>query len=309
MKGFFLQKTIFGIRQWATRLVYSNRFCKGLYKTWSAFHTKRRAVGRAFSGSTTDSSYTGSQELRAFTRYQIEFSNLPGWFLPQAQAAWDCFLAFQGQQDIHGNMLEIGVWKGKSAALSTLHARANESCIYVDRLMLSEFKETIGLIRQSNHLFLEVASESLPAMPQVMQRGATFRWIHIDGEHSGEAVWRDLAVADELLSDKGMLCIDDFPSCAYPQVNFAVVEFLAQHPHLTMVACGHNKGYICRAEIAPLYLVFIKDELHRQMKARGVDVTIWKSGRPADRNCFGITDRVELFDYRGPDWAPGKIEI
>jgi len=304
-----LKKTIFGIRQWATRLVYSNRFFKGLYKTSSAIHTKRRAMGRALSGSPTDGPSCGSEELRAFTRYQTEFSKIPGWFLPQAQVAWDCLLAFQGQQDICGNMLEIGVWKGKSAALSTLHARPDETCVYADRLMLSEFKDSMGLIRQSNNLFLEVLSEALPDMPQVMQKGSTFRWIHIDGEHSGEAVWQDLTVADGLLSDKGMLCVDDFPNCAYPQVHFAVVEFLDQHPHLTMVACGHNKGYICHADSAPLYLVFIKDELHRQMKARGAEVTIWKSGRPADRNCFGITDRVEMFDYRGPDWDPRKIEI
>ena len=76
-----------------------------------------------------------------------------------------------------------------------------------------------------------------------------------------------------------------------------------------MVACGHNKGYICRADRSNDYLVFIKNELHREMSARGAEVTIWKSGRPGDWNCFGITDRVEMFDYRGPDWNPLAIEI
>ena len=310
----FLKKAIFVIRQWSTRLVYSNnRFYLELYKTLMAVNAKRRAIVRvalqAFSGTTATDPFDTHEELRILTRYRQEFSELPGWFLWEAQVAWDCLLCFQDKQKIRGNMLEIGVWRGKSAALSTLHASQDETCAYIDRMMLAEFKNAIGLIRRSNNLFLEMSSESLPGMPEVMQMGSTFRWIHIDGEHSGESVRRDLTVAHRLLAEEGILCVDDFPSCAYPQINFAVTEFLRQHPNLTMFACGHNKGYICHAESAAKYLGFIKNELHREMSSRGAEVTIWKSGRPADSNCFGITDRVEMFDYRGPDWNPRLIEI
>ena len=179
----FLKKAIFVIRQWSTRLVYSNnRFYLELYKTLMAVNAKRRAIVRvalqAFSGTATDP-FDTHEELRILTRYRQEFSELPGWFLWEAQVAWDCLLCFQDKQDIRGNMLEIGVWRGKSAALSTLHARQDKTCAYIDR----------------------------------------------------------------------------------------------------------------------------------EMSARGAEVTIWKSGRPTDSNCFGITDRVEMFEYRGPDWNPRLIEI
>ena len=307
-----MYKLLFDIRQWATHLVYVNRFAAGLYKTVSMINATRRVWGlnMAKSFCKHSDSATENEPLKStYAHYQQTFSEVPGWFLPEAQAAWDCLLAFQTDQKIQGPLLEIGVWRGKSAALSTLHAEPNETCVYVDRLMLAEFKELIGRIRTSGTLFLEILSECLLSQPQVTKLGATFRWIHIDGEHSGEAVRNDLRVAESLLADDGMICVDDFPSSAYPQVNFAVVEFLSQHPQITMVACGHNKGYICRRESAPRYLQFIKNELHRDMVQRGSEVTIWKSGRPDDANCFGITDRVEQFDYRGPDWNPGTIEI
>lgn len=268
-----------------------------------------RAISKVFFRSAETGPIETNEKLRRFVRYKNEHSKLPGWFLDEAQAVWDCLLCFQGKKEIVGNMLEIGNWKGKSAACSALHAGQDETCVYVDRMILTELRDTIGSIRESNNLFLQVSSAVLPDLPQVMQMGPTFRWIHIDGEHSGEAVRRDLEVANHLLSEKGIICVDDFPSCAYPQINFAVTEFLSKHPSLTMIACGHNKGYICRQQSAIYYLTFIKNELHKEMCARGASVTIWKSGRPSDLNCFGITDRVEMFDYRGPDWNPREISI
>jgi len=311
--GSVLLESIFVMRQWATRLVYSNRFCRGLYKSFSAIQAKRRSIVRKASNlfSKTSSVPPTSTDPghRTLSRYRQQFSETPGWFLAEAQVAWDCLFCFQEQQHIHGNLLEIGVWRGKSATLSALHARSDETCVYVDPIMLAEFKDTIGLIRHPNSMFVESSSEVLPENPQVMQMGSTFRWIHIDGEHSGESVQRDLTVALDLIAEDGLICIDDFPSCAYPQIIVAVTEFLRQHPQSTMILCGHNKGYICCTSIAETYRKFIRDNLHREMSNRGANVTIWKSGRPSDWNCFGITDRVEKFDYRGPDWNPRKIEI
>lgn len=311
--GTFLPEYIFVMRQWATRLVYSNRFCRGLYKSVSAIRAKQRSITRAtsklFSKGYSAPPTEAGRIHRTLCRYRQQFSKTPGWFLDEAQVAWDCLFSYQEQQHICGNLMEIGVWRGKSAALSTLHARSDETCVYVDPIMLAEFKDTIGLIRHSNSIFVESSSEVLPETPHVMQMESTFRWIHIDGEHSGESVQRDLTVALGLIAEDGLICIDDFPSCAYPQIIVAVTEFLRRHPQLTMIMCGHNKGYICCESSSETYRKFIRDNLHREMSNRGADVTIWKSGRPSDWNCFGITDRVERFDYRGPDWNPRKIEI
>ena len=61
--------------------------------------------------------------------------------------------------------------------------------------------------------------------PELMQHRRSFRWIHIDGEHTGQAVGNDLAIAHELLADDGIICIDDFFNPAYAQVSAASFPF------------------------------------------------------------------------------------
>ena len=49
-----------------------------------------------------------------------------------------------------------------------------------------------------------------PRHPFVREAARDFRWIHIDGEHTAQAVSNDLAIAETLLSDRGILVLDDF---------------------------------------------------------------------------------------------------
>ena len=65
-------------------------------------------------------------------RYLKNYSRLDGWFWPDSIAIWDSLLSFQKSSGKMGHFLEIGVYCGKSAALSTLHSRENEACILVD---------------------------------------------------------------------------------------------------------------------------------------------------------------------------------
>ncbi len=137
----------------------------------------------------------------------------------------------------------------------------------------------------------------------------TFRWIHIDGEHTGAAVKHDLSLSRHLLRHDGIIVVGDFFSSAYPQITFEVIAFLRKNPKFKAFICGHNKAYLCRRASYQKYLHYVKNELYRDMKSRGVDqVTIWKTDLADDLNCFGITDRVQQFDYRGPDHRPLKIE-
>jgi hypothetical protein len=60
----------------------------------------------------------------------IDFNQLeekvPGFLTSQNAALWDSLLSYQAEQYILGNMLEIGVYKGRSALMSSLHLREKE---------------------------------------------------------------------------------------------------------------------------------------------------------------------------------------
>ena len=53
--------------------------------------------------------------------------------------------------------------------------------------------------------YMQEMSQFLPRHSFVREAARDFRWIHIDGEHSAQAVSNDLALAEMLLSDRGIL--------------------------------------------------------------------------------------------------------
>src|SRR4030095_347675 len=77
-------------------------------------------------------------DLVPFHRYRAEVGWIGGWVQEVATATWDSLLAWQAALEVRGNLVEIGVLKGKSAALMALHARPEETCVFVDAVLRQE---------------------------------------------------------------------------------------------------------------------------------------------------------------------------
>lgn len=208
------------------------------------------------------------------------------------------------------NFLEIGVWCGKSAALSTMYARAEETCLFVDLAIREEVRSRLRSIKSEKMIFSQMPSSELPATGLLQTHARSFRWLNIDGEHSGQAVTDDLRVASELVSAKGVIIIDDFFSPAYPQITAATFRWLQTRSlEFQLFLCGYNKAYLCRSSAFRLYAQFIKDHLSDEMAARiERPLTIWKSTHPSDLNAFGIWEWADM-KYRRPDWNRESIQI
>jgi hypothetical protein len=201
--------------------------------------------------------------------------------------------------------MEVGVWEGKSAALMALHCTETESCMFLDIRAMDGAKSRIEqVVPEAKCVFMQKNSRSVLQQPSILEMADRVRWMHIDGEHTAEAVMCDLQNADLLVARSGMVVIDDFFSPAYPQVTQAVFQFLATRPsRFCLVLCGFNKGYLCRPIAARSYLEFIKNSLYEEISSRGVsETTIWRTTEPSDMVTFGITDRYLNHKYRGPDW-------
>ena len=252
-----------------------------------------------------------SMQYSLLDRYLKDYSRLDGWFWPDSVAIWDSLLSFQKSCGVMGHFLEIGVYRGKSAVLSTLHAREDEACILVDPHIHRDLRPTIDPIKPSNVIYAQMRSTELLHSGAFTKHSGNFRWIHIDGEHTGMAVINDMNIANPLLNDDGVMIIDDFFNPQYPQITAAVFDWLRCHPiQLTPFLIGDNKGYLCRARSAHSYLSYVKDSLFDDMVARNrPNVSIWKTTPAADMNTFGITPRFENFNYVGPDWNRKTIEI
>ncbi len=249
-------------------------------------------------------------ELTAFDRYKNEFATLKGHFSDGAMVTWDILLSRQVTEAVAGDLLEIGVFSGKSATLIALHARATETVVLVDPILQREAIDAVEIIHPTHNILIRDISQNIRNHDAIAGRQGRYRWIHIDGEHSGPAVTNDLEIAETLLAPRGIISVDDFFTPAYPQVTAAVFAFLAtRRQRLQLFLCGYTKGYICRREDASEMLAFLRDKAKDEYDRRNFAVTIWKTSYPADLNCFGVTPRRRNMAYRGPDWEPDTIPI
>jgi predicted O-methyltransferase YrrM len=146
---------------------------------------------------------------------------IEGMLSPFSIAVMDMMLSFQESLPAKGDILEIGTYKGKSAALLGRHLRNQERLVLVDILdnldpaALAPFKSRTDFI-------LSDSSKLRKSLPRYRDRHRTFRFIHIDASHGYEETFRELELANELLAPLGIIFLDDFTNLNYSQ-NIAAI--------------------------------------------------------------------------------------
>ena len=230
--------------------------------------------------------------LRAmhFVRFQKEFANIPGYTMPESMSVWDFLLEFQSQTWEPAPMLEIGVFYGQSAMMLALHCKPKETILLIDPTdYVEEARKRLSSFGTSKFEIIKARSSAGQSWALASRYTHALRWIHVDGDHKAEAVWNDLSLANQLLADTGIICVDDFFSPGYPQVTYTVCQFLEQNrDQLQLFLCGYNKGYLARPGATQKYLKAIREGLAHAIRACGfTDFIIFKTDYPNAINAFG----------------------
>ncbi len=250
-----------------------------------------------------DSGYFLPSKINLFVEKGQE---VQGFFQFQNAALWDSLLSFQSEHYIIGNMLEIGVYKGRSALISSLHLREDEHFFLIDGTpFIEEAEANLSSILGLRGNYIQKMSYELTPEPFSSTRHCC-RWIHIDGEHTGRAVINDLEFSEQMLSDQGILILDDFFNPMYPQLTEAAFSFLSANKHkLSMFLCGWNKAYLARPLFAFNYRNFIRQALASELHQREIDdFMLTKTSTLDESTSFGIIDRFTDRDYYGLDSDP-----
>ena len=236
---------------------------------------------------------------------------ISGWFGVHSYALWRSLLDFQKAGGVRGDLFEIGVWRGRSAAVLASYQEEGETLylcdLKVDDVAIRAAFASIGAADRKV-VAISAPSSELPGRLDLRALHQSVRWLHIDGEHTGPAVYSELELAHRIVRPDGLVVIDDFFSPRYPANTTEVIRYLEKNPfHFRLLAVGFNKGYLCRPESLPRYMDFMASGMSRTLGGYGAKTTIFKTTGPWDTDAVGITDFVDdAGPIAGPDNEPQR---
>jgi hypothetical protein len=179
-----------------------------------------------------------------------------GWFHLYDALIIEALSEIQHGQDWTGPMMEIGVFHGKSAILLDLLRQQGEAIVCLDlfaddarRIFERNLRHHVG----SAHGCAIVSGNSQDYDAATLAAFAgRYRFYHIDGGHTFEEALHDLRLAPDILTEQGIVALDDVFVSAHPDVTTALYSFLKEKK-LKLFALSNNKGYLCTPDLAAFY--------------------------------------------------------
>lgn len=211
----------------------------------------------------------------------------------------DCSLAVALLRGIYGEdrptleacetVLEVGVWKGAWTSVILV----NFPQVRVDGVdpypgsasVRTEMEARLTNLGISDRFRLAVSLKELP--PEVR-----YSMIHIDGEHSEQAVTEDLAFASEHLVSDGVIIADDYRHSWFPGITSALFRFL-NAGEFKLFAVSGNKAYLARTPYADKYYCLLQDSF-----AGSISLPVWTHWRQWDGDKVGYVQSPDVYGQR-----------
>ena len=126
-------------------------------------------------------------------------------------------------KSMEADILEIGVWKGKSLALMSQLSNKSK-VIGIDPLEFENQKDELFYFKEAifpSAIIVESYAEH--AVHEVLQHSSSFKLIHVDGGHEMRNVFLDFLLYSPMLVSNGFLVFDDYGDQKFsPSVKPAV---------------------------------------------------------------------------------------
>ena len=154
---------------------------------------------------------------------------------------WYLFSYF-AQKYNNKKLLEIGV--GDGGSLFTLLAHSNDVTA-IDNWNYGWGKSPI--VQYANNLnkfvkFIDEDSNSVRA-----EGLETYNFIHLDANKGYEGVIKDLELCDKITDDT--VCVDDYMNSMWPEVTWAVTDFLETHSNWKIILVGNHQIFLSKQNV------------------------------------------------------------
>ncbi len=208
--------------------------------------------------------------MREFNRKLDQISLVDGMLSEFSSAVLDSLLYLQSEEEIKGNLLELGCYKGKTALLLGLHLRKGERIDLVDIYDQLDRK----ILEENNIQFNMLLANSENRQKKLKLKKRSYRLVHCDTSHTYANTIADLNLSRKLVTEKGLICVDDFANLNYPGVIPAVYKFLFKRKKFVIFLITDEKAYICRKSQSGIYNNYVVNRLPNELLNRGFEVTL-----------------------------------
>lgn len=171
---------------------------------------------------------------------------------------------------ISGSVAEIGVHHGKSFILLCLALKNNEKAYAIDvfeqqelnldgsgrgdRVVFCENLRRFGVDADSDAIKIDARSSLDVSPADIIDSAGRIRLFSIDGGHWRSIVRHDLHLAERVISDDGVIALDDILRPEWPEVTIGYYDWYENSSkNLVPFAIGFNKLYLCRKEQREAY--------------------------------------------------------
>lgn len=212
-------------------------------------------------------------------RYLHHLDSVSGWLHRFSAEAILAISDFQNERNFHGAVAEIGVHHGKLFLLAYLTTKKDEPALAIDVFDLQHLNvDKSG--RGNKSVFLRqlrkwagstdgvnlIEDSSLNIEPDdILGKVGPIRLFSIDGSHTEEAASNDIRLAESVMTDEGVVALDDCFSEFWPEVAVAVGRYLLGNPKLVPFAITPGKVFLCRRPFKPLYVAMLRQRFPRRI--------------------------------------------
>jgi len=188
---------------------------------------------------------------------------IDGWFARGAAGVFGLLDHVQQQNDVRGDLFEIGAHHGKSAVFLGRMARSSETVGICDVFASQDIN-----VSGSGAGHREIVERNMQAVaPNAKIRvyeklssaltkdeiGGPYRFFHVDGGHLAEEALSDLRLGASVLDGRGLLIVDDAFSPQWPGVTEAIFVFIKEFPEFQPIVLGFNKLVLARGDTRAIY--------------------------------------------------------
>jgi len=224
---------------------------------------------------------SSSLQLERLDTYLSRIDEVEGWVDNRIFKPLKDLSELQNKLSVSGNILEIGVYRGRFFLAIDCLRRENEKSLAIDifddqflnidssgvtgnesaeGLFLSNVATQSFDSTNVSHIKADSLSLNTEALSSITANYGSFRVISIDGGHTVEHTVNDLLLCQELLSQGGAIFVDDYTNMDWPGVHEGVCKYFALHHYrLAPVFLGFNKMILVNISYHHSYFKFFKN--------------------------------------------------